>query len=340
MQIYLPIAELPVNVLLVLFMGLAVGFISGMFGIGGGFLMTPLLIFIGISPAVAVASVASHVAASSFSGAINYWRRRALDPALAAMLLIGGLIGTTAGARAAPDGYVMTLGNNQTHATNATLFEKQVSFDLLKDVQPVARLVSTRHVIVVPADSPYRTLKDLVKAGQTRPLNYASPSTGSAAHLVSESLRLQTGMQGTHIPYKGASPAVLAVIGGQVDFMTASYGSVTQFLQSGKLRALAISGKQREPSLPGVPTFAEEGYDALAADTWIALFAPANTPRTIVQQWSDALAKIMAQADIRQKLEAAGFDISYLPLAETEQFHRNEVPRWGKMVRAAGVTSE
>jgi uncharacterized membrane protein YfcA len=96
-QIYLPIAELPVNVLLVLFMGLAVGFISGMFGIGGGFLMTPLLIFIGISPAVAVASVASHVAASSFSGAISYWRRRALDPALAGMLLVGGLIGTTAG---------------------------------------------------------------------------------------------------------------------------------------------------------------------------------------------------------------------------------------------------
>jgi uncharacterized protein len=96
-QIYLPIAELPVNVLMILFMGLAVGFISGMFGIGGGFLMTPLLIFVGISPAVAVASVASHIAASSFSGAISYWRRRALDPTLAAMLLIGGLIGTTAG---------------------------------------------------------------------------------------------------------------------------------------------------------------------------------------------------------------------------------------------------
>ena len=97
MQIYLPIAELPVNVLLILFMGLAVGIISGMFGIGGGFLMTPLLIFIGITPAVAVASVASHVAASSFSGAISYWRRRALDPILAAMLIAAGLIGTTAG---------------------------------------------------------------------------------------------------------------------------------------------------------------------------------------------------------------------------------------------------
>lgn len=97
MQIYLPIAELPVNMLLILFMGLAVGFISGMFGIGGGFLMTPLLIFIGITPAVAVASVASHVAASSFSGAISYWRRRALDPSLALMLLIAGMIGTTSG---------------------------------------------------------------------------------------------------------------------------------------------------------------------------------------------------------------------------------------------------
>ncbi len=97
MQIYLPIAELPVNVLLILLMGLAVGFISGMFGIGGGFLMTPLLIFIGITPAVAVASVASHVAASSFSGAISYWRRRALDPSLATMLLIAGMIGTTTG---------------------------------------------------------------------------------------------------------------------------------------------------------------------------------------------------------------------------------------------------
>jgi len=96
-QIYLPIADLPVNVFLIFVMGLAVGFISGMFGIGGGFLMTPLLIFIGISPAVAVASVTTHIAASSFTGAITYWRRRALDPALALMLLVGGIIGTTAG---------------------------------------------------------------------------------------------------------------------------------------------------------------------------------------------------------------------------------------------------
>ena len=97
MQIYLPIAEMPVNVFLILVMGLAVGFISGMFGIGGGFLMTPLLIFVGISPAVAVASVASHIAASSFTGALTYWRRRALDPALALMLLTGGLLGTARG---------------------------------------------------------------------------------------------------------------------------------------------------------------------------------------------------------------------------------------------------
>ena len=97
MQLYLPIADIPVNVFLILAMGAAVGFVSGMFGIGGGFLMTPLLIFVGIAPAVAVASVASHIAASSFSGAISYWRRRAIDPALALVLLSGGTIGTALG---------------------------------------------------------------------------------------------------------------------------------------------------------------------------------------------------------------------------------------------------
>lgn len=97
MQLYLPIADLPINVLLILAMGAAVGFVSGMFGVGGGFLMTPLLIFVGISPAVSVASVTSHIAASSFSGALSYWRRRAIDPALAAVLLIGGIAGTALG---------------------------------------------------------------------------------------------------------------------------------------------------------------------------------------------------------------------------------------------------
>lgn len=250
-----------------------------------------------------------------------------------------GLIGATAGVRAAPDGYVLTLGNNQSHASNASLYSN-LGFDMIKDVQPVAMLARSRHVVVVPANSPYRTIKELISGGQTKPLNYASSSPGSSSHMVSEMFRLQTRMQGVHIPYKGAAAAVVDVIAGHVDFMTASYGSAAGHIQSGKLRALMISGEQREPKLPNLPTFAEEGYEALAADVWVGLFAPAGTPRTIVQQWSDALAKVMAQSDIKERFEAAGFDPWYKAVQEMEQFHSSEVLRWGKMVRDTGVKVE
>ena len=250
-----------------------------------------------------------------------------------------GLIGTQAGVRAAPDGYVMTLGNNQTHATNASLFTT-LSFDMLKDVQPVAFLVRTRHVIVVPANSPYRTLEELVSAGRTKPLNYASSSQGSASHLVSDALRVRTGIQATHVPYKGAAPAMADVVAGHVDFMTASYGSAVTFLQSGRIRGLAISGEKRESAFPDMPTFAELGYEALSADTWIALFAPAGTPRPVLQKWSDALAEFVAMPDVVDKLKAAGFDVWFKPLPEAEAFHASEVARWGKMVRDAGITMQ
>lgn len=250
-----------------------------------------------------------------------------------------GLIGTTAGVRAQADGYVLTLGNNQTHATNATLYTK-LSFDMIKDVQPVARLVRTRHVVVVPSNSPYRTIKDLISGGQAKSLNYASSSQGSASHMVSEMFRIETKMQATHIPYKGASAALADAIAGHVDFMTASFGSAAKLVQGGKLRALMVSGEQRDPRLPNVPTFAELGYESLAADTWVALFAPAGTPAPIVKQWSDALAKVMSESDIKEKLESLGFDSWYLPAQEMEGFHRSEVARWGKMVRASGVKVE
>lgn len=250
-----------------------------------------------------------------------------------------GLIGTQAGVRAAPNGYELTLGNNQTHATNASLFAKP-GFDMIRDVQPIAFLVRTRHVVIVPAGSSVRTFDDLIAAGKARPLNYASSSQGSASHLVSEALRARTGIQATQVPYKGAAPAVADVIAGHVDFMTASYGSAVAFLQSGKVRGLAISGEKREPAFPDMPTFAELGYETLSADTWIALFAPAGTPRPILQQWSDALAEFVVAPDVVEKLRVAGFDIWFKPLPEAESFHAKEVARWGKMVRDAGITAQ
>ena len=247
-----------------------------------------------------------------------------------------GQIGTTAGIRAANDGHVLTLGNNQTHAANAALFPN-AGVDLAKDVTPLSRLVRSRHAIVVPAASPYRTLRELIEGGRAKPLNYASSSPGSSSQLVSEILRLQNSMQLTHVPYKGAAPAVLAVIAGQVEFMTASLGSVAQHLAGGKLRALAISGERRDPAQPGVPTLGELGMDALSADVWIALFAPAGAPAVVGRRWSEALGEVMRMEDTREKLGAAGFEPWFLPAAEAAQFHRDEVPRWVKMVKDAGL---
>lgn len=247
-----------------------------------------------------------------------------------------GQIGTSAGIRAAGDGYVLTLGNNQTHAANAALFP-DAGVDLAKDVTPLARLVRSRHAIVVPAASPYRSLRELIDGGRARPLNYASSSPGSSSQLVSETLRIQNGMQLTHVPYKGAAPAVLAVMAGQVDFMTASLGSVAQHIAGGKLRALAVSGERRDPAMGGVPTLAELGHDALSADVWIALFAPAGAPPVVSRRWSDALGDVMRLEDTRDKLAAAGFEPWFLAAPEAARFHREEVPRWVKMVRDAGL---
>ena len=217
-----------------------------------------------------------------------------------------GMIGSAAGAHAPADGYTLTFGNNQTHSSNASLFSKP-SFDIANDVQPVALLTRTRHVVVVPAGAPYRSLADLIAAGKQKNLTYASSSAGSSSHLISATLCRDDRMDCTHVPYKGAAQAVLDVIGGHVDFMVASYASAVAQIREGKLRGLAISGDAREPQSPDVPIFAELGREALSADSWIGVYFPARTPRAIAQRWSDELGKAIADPEVQARLRAAGF---------------------------------
>lgn len=248
-----------------------------------------------------------------------------------------GMIGATEGARAKPDGYTVTLGNNQTHATNATLFAHP-QFDIVHGVQPIAMLTRTRHVIVVRTDAPYKNFQQLVDAGKSHMLTYASPSTGSSAHIISSSISTKLGMQTTHIPYRGAAPAVMDMLAGHVDFMTATYGSVATYLKpGGKLRALAITGEQRDPQMPDVPTFNELGLQSLSLDSWIALYAPLNTPAPIVQAWSDALGTIMKDPAVVKALQTQGFEVWYKPVSEMKTFHAEEIERWGDLVRKANI---
>lgn len=249
----------------------------------------------------------------------------------------GGLIGTEAAAKSAPDGYTLVLGNNQTHAANAALFDK-VPFDLLRDFQPVAMVATSRHVIVVPAASSAKSIRDLVALGRGgKKLAFASSSAGSASHLISEMLRIRTGMDAVHVPYRGANPAVTDLLGGQVDFMTATYASVAQFIEQGKLRALAIGGEGRIARIADVPTLKEAGFDYLNADAWFAYYAPAGTPRETVDKLNAEVNRALRNPGVVEKLRSVGFEPLVMSVEEFGRFHRAEFNRWNEMVRVAGV---
>jgi tripartite-type tricarboxylate transporter receptor subunit TctC len=249
-----------------------------------------------------------------------------------------GMIGAQLGARAAPDGYTLTVGNNQTHAINATLFVKPM-FDAVKDVAPVAMLTRTRHAVVVNAASPVLTFTDLIAAGQRRSLNYGVPSVGSSSHILSEALMRTAHLGAVAVPYRGASPLLVDQLRGEIDFTTASYGSALSPLRAGKLRALLISGEARDPLFPDVPTFSELGLAKnQGLESWIALYAPAKTPEPILRAWSDAAARVMADPKVAEALQAAGFEVWFKPREEMGTFQREEVRRWGALLKASGIT--
>lgn len=247
-----------------------------------------------------------------------------------------GIIGTDAVAKAAPDGYTLVLGNNQTHAMNAALFDK-VPFDLLRDFEPVAFVASTRHVIVVPASSPAKTLGELIASGRNGgKLAYASSSPGSASHLISETLRVRAGMDATHVPYRGVAPAVVDLLGGQIAFMAATFPSVSQHIQSGKLRALAVASAERIPGL-AVQTVREQGAQELNADAWFAFYAPAGTSREIVGKLNGEINRALNDAAVSDRLRGTGFEPRAMAVDDFTRFHRSEVARWGDMIRLTGV---
>ena len=247
-----------------------------------------------------------------------------------------GTIGTGEAIAAAPDGYTLTVGNSQTFGTNATLYPK-LAYDLVKDVTPIAMLARTKNVLVVSASSPYKTVDDLVKAGKAKPLSYASVGNGSSSHIIGDFIARKFNLDAVHVPYKGGTPAITDLMSGQVDFMAATYGTVANLAKEGRVRILAVSDDERDPRMPNVPTFKEAGLPSLGLDTTIGLYGPAGLPRAIVDQWSEAIARIARMPDVDTTLEAAGFDVGYKSASEMETYHRAEVPRLGKIIKEANV---
>ncbi|KQO19429.1 MFS transporter [Acidovorax sp. Leaf76] len=252
-----------------------------------------------------------------------------------------GSIGSEAAARAAPDGYTLLGGTVSSHAINVSLYPK-LGYDPIKSFSPVTLIGTNPVVLVVSANSPHKTLKDVLAAakGKEGGLSSASAGTGSSQHLAVELLAYKSGVKFTHIPYKGSGPAIQDVISGQVDMMFDTTVVAAPHIQSGKLRAIAVTSPKRLASMPDVPTVAESGVNGLAdfqVQSWQAIFAPANTPAPIVTRLHDEIRKILAQPDMQTRLKGFGMEPADMTTAQIATFQKAEVDKWAQVIKAANI---
>src|SRR5690606_15112773 len=210
----------------------------------------------------------------------------------------GGTIGIASAVRESADGYTMVMGQKDNLAVGPWLY-KNVGYDPVKDLTPVAHVGYTPIVIVTNVDSRFKTLGDLVEAAKADPdsITYGSPGNGTTIHLAGETFKRAAGIDIRHVPYKGSNPAMLDVLAGNVDLMVSSVPSAMGQIQAGKLRALAVTSARRSTALPDVPTVAESGYEGFDVSTWYGLFMPAGTDQAVVAQVNEEVNKILAMPD-------------------------------------------
>jgi tripartite-type tricarboxylate transporter receptor subunit TctC len=204
---------------------------------------------------------------------------------------------------ASPNGYLLMMGHTGTHAINPSLYTN-LNFDPVKDFQPVVPLIAFNNILLVPADSPAKSVKDLVALAKSKPdgLSFASQGVGTGGHLLSELLAKHAGIKLLHVPYRGIAPAAIDAVAGRVDMLFSSYISSAGYIESGKLRMLAIAGSERHPRIPDVPTMAEAGYPDVQMQQWFGLFAPAGTPRPIVLKLNAAFVSALESEDVTKKV--------------------------------------
>jgi tripartite-type tricarboxylate transporter receptor subunit TctC len=252
----------------------------------------------------------------------------------------GANIGAEVAAKTPPDGYTLLMGN-VAHAINVSLYSK-LNYDLVRDFAPVSLLASTPNIVVVHPSVPVRSVKELIALAKARPgqLDVASSGAGSSAHLAGELFNSLAGTKMNHVPYKGGGPAVIALVGGQVSVGFATTPSVIQHVKSGKLRGLAVTSAKRSPSTPELPTVSEAGLKGYEAGTWYGMLVPAGTPKDVISRLHAESVKLLALADVKQRLDATGFESFGTTPEQFGAYIRSEVEKWGKVVRAAGVRVE
>jgi tripartite-type tricarboxylate transporter receptor subunit TctC len=252
----------------------------------------------------------------------------------------GTIIGTDAVAKSPADGYTLLIATFA-HAVNPSL-QPKLPYATDKAFAPVILVGRSPNILVVKPDSPLKSVKDLIAAAKAAPgkLNFASQGNGTSAHLAGELFENLAKVNLTHVPYRGAGPAITDLLGGQVDMMFATAAAVTPFLQSGKLRAIGVTTAQRSPAYPNVPTIDENGVPGYAAESWYGLYAPAGTPPEVIGKLNAAAKKAVESETFRKRAHDEGLIISAGDPAELSNYVRAEEARWSKIVKENNITPE
>lgn len=251
----------------------------------------------------------------------------------------GGNVGGQAAARAPADGYTLFMGTVGTHAINAALYSK-MPFDPIKDFAPLTRVANVPNLLVAHPSQPYKSVAELIAYAKANPgkINFGSSGNGSSIHLSGELFKTMAKVDMVHVPYKGSAPAVTDLLGNQIAIMFDNMPSAIQHVRTGKLRPLAVTTARRSPELPNVPTIAEAGVPGYEATSWFGMFTTAGTPAPVVAKLNAAIVKVLAQPDVKKKIEEQGAEVYSETPEHFAAFIKAESAKWGKVVKESGAT--
>jgi tripartite-type tricarboxylate transporter receptor subunit TctC len=250
----------------------------------------------------------------------------------------GGAVGAESVAKSAPDGYTIMLANTGVMVINGALYSK-LSYNTLKDFVPLARTAMQPLALLVNPKVPVNNLKEFIAYAKARPgqINYGSAGNGGISHLVPEMFKNATGLFMVHIPYRGSAPAFTDLMAGQVQFMAESIPQAANYHKQGKVKALAVTSRERNPALPDVPTVIESGIKGFEVVGFYGFLAPAGTPKDVVAQLSDAFKQVLNSPEVKTRMVSQGADPAFLGSDDFAKFLASETPRWAAAVKASGA---
>ncbi|HEV7578197.1 MAG TPA: tripartite tricarboxylate transporter substrate binding protein [Caldimonas sp.] len=252
----------------------------------------------------------------------------------------GGNTGADFVAKAPPDGLTVVVGTVGTHAINGALYAR-MPYDMVRDFAPVTLLATTPNLLVINNDVPAKNLAEFIALGKREgKMTFASSGSGTSIHVSGELFKTMTGIDMTHVPYKGRATAIPDVLGGRVTMMFDNMPSSLPLVKEGKLRALGVTSLTRSPAAPEIPTIAEQGLPGFDAVSWFALFAPAGTPKAVVDRLQGEVKKILASPEIARKLAEAGLDAVGSSADELAAYQRAEIAKWARVVKDSGAKVE